>query len=86
MGYYLQTETDTVNGNTNIAFWHGGDMRICIGSRVNANYKQIPFSGGAWFCTQDLWISDTPFPTHSSGKHTNHLAITALSKKAGFID
>ena len=55
----------------------------CTGSKVNASYERIASWDGAWFPTQDLWISDTRFPAHSRGQRANHSAMTYPPKWIG---
>ena len=43
---------------------------------VYASYERTAW-GVAWLRTPDLWISETPFSTHSGGKCANH-SVTIL--------
>ena len=47
---------------------------------VNANYDCMALWVGAWFWNHDLWISETPFATHSGGQCANDSAMTHPSK------
>ena len=64
------------------------------GSSVNTSYERIALWAGAWFHTQKLWTSETPFTNHIRGydgynfdyqwlRYPSFLQISTVDKEVG---